>query len=237
MKTYNLELLNFYKYIQSYCFELPKNIKPIQTYEGQVLNNLEDFFEKFYIDSIPRNLILGINPGRKGAGVTGIPFTDSKRLSNLLNKDSDLGPHSYEPSAAFFYRVVDAYGGAKAFYSDFLVSSVSPIGFLRLNSKNNWVNYNYYDDSDLYKICKPFIVQSMERLLSLSVNTRKVLCLGSGKNYKILKQLNQEYCWFGQVMPIEHPRYIMQYKSKDIDYFINKYNASLSEIKKSQLKS
>jgi len=33
------------------------------------------FYKKYYNDNNPRFLILGINPGRFGAGVTGIPFT------------------------------------------------------------------------------------------------------------------------------------------------------------------
>ena len=41
---------------------------------------LSDFYHRFYNDDKPRNLILGINPGRLGAGATGIPFTDTKRL-------------------------------------------------------------------------------------------------------------------------------------------------------------
>ncbi len=36
------------------------------------------FYQKYYNDNNPRHLILGINPGRFGAGVTGIPFTDPK---------------------------------------------------------------------------------------------------------------------------------------------------------------
>ncbi len=39
------------------------------------------FYKKYYDDHRMRRLILGINPGRFGAGVTGIPFTDTKRLT------------------------------------------------------------------------------------------------------------------------------------------------------------
>ena len=33
------------------------------------------FYRKYYADTRPRHLIMGINPGRFGAGQTGIPFT------------------------------------------------------------------------------------------------------------------------------------------------------------------
>ena len=38
------------------------------------------FFDKYYPDSSPRAFIIGINPGRFGAGITGVPFTDPIRL-------------------------------------------------------------------------------------------------------------------------------------------------------------
>jgi hypothetical protein len=38
------------------------------------------FYQKYYNNHHKRHLILGINPGRFVAAVTGIPFTDSKQL-------------------------------------------------------------------------------------------------------------------------------------------------------------
>ncbi len=237
MITFNKHLLEFYQFIQQYSFDLPKDIKAIQTYEGVVFENLSKFFKQYYNDANSRNLILGINPGRKGAGVTGIPFTDSERLNQILGIKGDKGKKSYEPSADFFYKAIHSYGGAKEFYNDFLVSSVSPVGFLKLNKRENWVNYNYYDDAELKSICQAFIIESMDRILELPINRKKVLCLGSGKNYKELLQLNEQHNWFESIIPIEHPRYIIQYKRKDIDAYKLKYVSALTEIKKSQLDS
>ena len=45
------------------------------------------FYCKYYNDVRPRTPILGINPGRFGAGLTGIPFTDPKRLKECCNID------------------------------------------------------------------------------------------------------------------------------------------------------
>jgi len=42
---------------------------------------IREFYTKFYSDCKPRQLVLGINPGRFGAGATGIPFTDTRRLN------------------------------------------------------------------------------------------------------------------------------------------------------------
>jgi hypothetical protein len=42
------------------------------------------FYQKYYADNKKRSLIIGINPGRFGAGVTGIPFTDPIRLKRIV---------------------------------------------------------------------------------------------------------------------------------------------------------
>ncbi len=39
---------------------------------------------------IHRYLILGINPGRFGGGITGIPFTDPIRLQNICGIENDF---------------------------------------------------------------------------------------------------------------------------------------------------
>ena len=65
------------------------------------------FYHKFYNDTNPRHLILGINPGRFGGGVTGVPFTDSKRLKNECGIEY-TGQVTHEPSSVFVYDVIKA---------------------------------------------------------------------------------------------------------------------------------
>lgn len=89
---------------------------------------LDKFYHKFYEDHEPRNLILGINPGRLGAGATGIPFTDTKRLNHCGIEMTEFTTH--EPSSVFVYEAIDAYGGPTAFYNKFLIGSVCPLGFV-----------------------------------------------------------------------------------------------------------
>ena len=62
---------------------LPDGISIMNPYRDNpvIIPVISQFYHKFYDDTCPRYLILGINPGRFGAGVTGIPFTDTKRLS------------------------------------------------------------------------------------------------------------------------------------------------------------
>ena len=51
---------------------------------------VETFFYKFYNDTNPRHLIFGINPGRFGAGTTGINFTAPKQLKEICGIDHSL---------------------------------------------------------------------------------------------------------------------------------------------------
>src|ERR1700678_2440482 len=89
---------------------------------------MEQFYQKYYADNNKRYLILGINPGRFGGGVTGIPFTDSKRLKSVCGIDYE-GKETHEPSSVFVYEMIEAFGGASEFYKNFYINSMSPLGF------------------------------------------------------------------------------------------------------------
>ena len=126
---------------------LPKGIGVLDPFNGphaeEVRRIVTIFHRKYYSDERPRTLMLGINPGRLGAGSTGLSFTDTKRC------ESDLGIpvhglRTHEPSSDFFYRMVRAAGGAQAFYSTVYVHAICPLGFVK-----DGVNLNYYDDKVL----------------------------------------------------------------------------------------
>lgn len=202
---------------------LPAGIKVMNPFRENehVMDSVDQFYRKFYSDSKIRQLILGINPGRLGAGSTGIPFTDPKRLSEYCNILSGA-TMTHEPSSVFIYQVIAAYGGVTKFYQDFLISSICPLGFVELK-KGKWVNHNYYDSIELQKAVRPFAVESLRKLLSFGIDCDVVFCLGTGKNFAFIKDLNHEFGLFKQVIPIEHPRYIMQYKSSLMQSYIDKY--------------
>jgi len=48
-------------------------------------------------------------------------------------------------------------------------------------------------------------------------------CFGTGKNEAFLKKLNDKFQFFGGIVALEHPRYIMQYKAKEKADYIEKY--------------
>jgi hypothetical protein len=181
----------------------------------------EAFYTKFYSDNLRRKLILGINPGRLGAGATGIPFTDTKRLVDVC-KINISSFNSHEPSSVFVYRLIAAYGGVDAFYRDFYINSVCPLGFIEKSTKGNWVNRNYYDYKDLFEAVRDFIISSIKGHIALGVDTDTCFVLGK-KNAKFLKIINDAEHLFNRLLVLDHPRYIVQYKSKLMDAYIADY--------------
>ena len=183
------------------------------------------FYQKYYDDECSRSLILGINPGRFGAGLTGIPFTDPKRLVS----DCQLpysGKATHEPSSVFIYEVIEAFGGPAAFYKAFHINSLCPLGFVKMNDVGREKNYNYYDDKHLFTTVESFIIQNIRDQIELCGVREVCICLGTGKNEAYLRALNSRFNFFGEIIALEHPRFVMQYKSKQKQFYIDKYLAA-----------
>ncbi len=189
------------------------------------------FYTKYYNDNDQRHLILGINPGRFGGGITGIPFTDPKRLVSECNIPY-TGKPAHEPSSVFIYKMINAFGGAEKFYSRLYISSICPLGFTATNKIGKEVNYNYYDMPALTQAVKPFIIQTLHQQIAFGLNTDTCFCMGTAKNYQFLSKLNEEEHLFKHIIPLEHPRFIMQYKSKTLQDYIDKYLTSFQQYSK-----
>lgn len=186
---------------------------------------MAQFYHKFYNDNKKRKFLIGINPSRHGAGLTGVPFTDTKRLDKVCGIKMESA-YSHEPSSSFLYEVIQAYGGAKKFYSDIYINSPFPLAIIRRADNGNWLNANYYDDRKLFEAVKPFMVQSLKQHIKIGLNTEKAFVLGK-KNLDFLQKINGEEKLFGELICVEHPRYIQQYKSKDKAAYIDKYLLTL----------
>lgn len=180
------------------------------------------FYRKYYDDNKPRRLILGINPGRFGAGFTGIPFTDTRRLTTECGI-AYSGRQTYEISSVFIYEVIKAYGGTEKFYSDFYIGAVSPLGFIITDKSGKEKNFNYYDSRDLTAAVMDFIVRNLRKQAELVPDTDICFCLGKGKNEKFLRSLNDRYCFFKEIIALEHPRWVMQYRARTKQEYVRKY--------------
>ena len=209
---------------------LPDHISVMNPYQDPSVRSVtEVFYNKFYNDTQPRRLIMGINPGRLGAGLTGIPFTDSVRLRETCKIITEVIPSTKELSAVFVYKVIEAYGGVARFYGDFYINSVCPLGFTQRTEKGSEVNYNYYDSPALTEAVYDFIVKNIETLLEMGFERDVCYCLGTGKNSDFLEKLNKKYQFFDKIIPLEHPRFVMQYKLKSIDTYVDKYVENLNK--------
>ena len=162
-------------------------------------------------------MIIGINPGRFGGGVTGIPFTDPIRLDREC-KIANNWAGKQELSSVYVYDMINAYGGPLKFYHKFYFTSVSPLGFTRSNK-----NLNYYDDKQLEKSIEQFVVDCMHKQLKFGIERNVAFCLGEGKNYAYVSKLNEKYKFFNEVIALSHPRFIMQYRLKRKEEYISKY--------------
>jgi hypothetical protein len=210
---------------------LPSGISIMNPFRDNpaIMPVISQFYHKFYHDNKNRHLILGINPGRFGAGVTGIPFTDSKRLAEKCGLSiPDL--ETFETSSVFVYEMIDAFGGAAKFYSEFYISSVSPLGFTSTGKNGNPLNYNYYDSKELTESIMDFIISSLKKQLDFGIERDVCFCLGTGQNFKFLLEFNKVLNFFDRIIPLEHPRYVMQYKTKQKKEYINKYLTAFKKV-------
>lgn len=212
----------------SFTGKLPKGIGIMNPFQGkEIISITKQFYRKFYNDNKTRYMILGINPGRHGAGVTGLPFTDTKRLTEYCGITA-TGMATHEPSSVFVYEVIKAYGGVKKFYSNFYINSVCPLGFTFRNDKGRDVNYNYYDDDKLYKSVYGFIAESITKQLKFGISNDVCFCMGANKNFNYMSEINSNEKFFKKIVPLEHPRFIVQYRLKKMGEYVDKYLAALS---------
>lgn len=232
MRTFGEKVNSFNKHI-AFKGTLPPGVSIMNPFREnkEALNISAKFYKKFYDDNNPRHIILGINPGRFGAGVTGVPFTDTKRLFDECGLEFS-GKPTHEPSATFIYEVIRAYGGTKRFYGNFYIQSICPLGFTTTNDKNKQVNYNYYDSKELTESVYDFMIKNIRKQIKLGINTNVGFCFGTGKNEKFLQKLNEEYRFFKKIIALEHPRFIMQYKFKTKHLYVEKYLNAFKEIEK-----
>jgi len=215
-ETFSKKAINFFTNLKS-PQDLPGNIKVLNPYKDEEVKKIvNDFYNHFFNDNNERVFILGINPGRFGGGVTGIPFTDPIVLEeycgikNSLNKKAEL-------SSKFVYSFINEFGGVKKFYSQFFISAIYPLALL-----SDGKNYNYYDSKELYQHLKQYLISSLQNQINFGARKDIVICLGK-KNFSYLNQLNKEINYFENITILEHPRFIMQYRLKKKDQYIQKY--------------
>lgn len=205
-------------------WSLPPGVELLYPYDNpETRQTMQEFYRKYYADQQERVFIFGINPGRFGAGITGVPFTDPIRLEEVCQIPNAFKKRS-ELSSIFVYEFVEAYGGPDAFYQKFYITSLCPLGFVK-----NGKNYNYYDDKALQNAVEPHIVDNINQQLKIGGTQAVALCMGQGKNYAYFKKLNEKHRFFGKILPLPHPRWVMQYRRKKMTTFVQSFLDNFAE--------
>ena len=197
----------------------------ISTLEVEVLNPflrketkeiVSTFYSKYYSDNENRLAFIGINPGRLGSGLTGIGFTDPVHLESVCGIENSFNKKQ-ELSSRFVYEMIESFGGVEAFYKDVYVSSVVPLGFVKRD-----INLNYYDIKELEEELTLYRKEQFEKQLPF-LRRDVAFCIGKGKNLKFLNALNKKEGYFEKIEVLPHPRWVMQYRLKRKDEFIEEY--------------
>lgn len=192
-------------------------IKVINPYESkEVRTVVKQFFNKFYSDNKERLFLIGINPGRFGGGVTGISFTDPVALREYCGISNNLG-NKKELSSKFIYQVINKFGGVQKFFSCVLMTALFPLALI-----SNGKNFNYYDNNNLFAVLKSEILKSIKTQIQFGARKDMALIIGK-KNAEYFNLINDELGFFCKTIVLDHPRFIMQYRLKHIDNYIDKY--------------
>ena len=221
--TFGRTVVDFFETLQPPA-HLPPGVDILWPYGSrEVRRVISAFYAKYFGDENERIFLVGINPGRFGAGVTGLCFTDPVRLNRDCGISHDLSG-GRELSSDFVYRMIAAFAGPEVFYRRFYLTALSPVGFLR-----DGRNLNYYDVNGLPQGLDAWMAESMERQILAGACRKVAFSLGRGANFRFMAAFNDRHRFFDRIEPLPHPRWVMQYRRKRLDEFIAVYVHALSK--------
>lgn len=170
-------------------------------------DGIDMFWQTYYGGALPRVVLCGINPGRHGAGKTGIPFLDFQSLSKLI---PGIDRQDSERTAGFFFQIVRQFG-VEAFFKTFYVTNVSSVGFIR-----DGKNLNYHDlPAPALEVVERNFLQEME-----VVRPTHIISLGDAVQQTVRKLLPASVdC----SMRLPHPSWIMTYRGNAQDKWAARY--------------
>jgi hypothetical protein len=224
--SFSKQILDFY-FSLAKDTPLPNGVETIYPFDHpETKRVMQTFFDKYYADTNPRTYLVGINPGRLGSGITGIGFADAYHLEQYCDIENSFDKR-VEISAEFMFEVMESYGGVDKFYADFFFTTVMPLGLLKDKK-----NYNYYDDLETQDALEPFIEETLLKQMSFPEAKPNIICVGQGKNLKYLKAFNDKHQCFNRIEVVPHPRWVMQYRRKEKQKYIDMYLDILNKVMK-----
>jgi hypothetical protein len=229
MRSFSDRVIDFNSNLH-YTGNLPPDFQVINPFmdNPETIEVMQQFYQKYYHDTNKRKFIVGINPSRHGAGVTGVPFTDTKRLESECGVKMHSA-YTHEVSSVFMYEMITQFGGVHTFYEQFYINSPFPLAIVRKTKGDKWLNANYYDDPALFEMLKEYMIMTLKEHINMGIDTSEIFVLGV-KNANFIHKLNKEAKLFGSLKVLEHPRYIQQYKFKEKQMYIDKYILTLNNL-------
>ncbi len=204
---------------------LPAGVEVLNPYlEPEIRRVVRCMTSKFYVDTPARLSVWGINPGRFGAGLTGLAFTDPWAVVHQLGISTSITGRR-EISAAFISDVIDAYGGPAEFYRDIYLGAVSPHGYVR-----DGVNMNFYDTPELRASVVPYAVTCMQKQIKAGLRTDVAVVLGSGALRKVVEREIRSAVGLEHVVYLEHPRFVMQYRRSQRGAYVDRYVSTFRSL-------
>ncbi len=191
LHTFADKIINFNNNLK-YSGKLPEGISVLNPFinNPETIIVMQQFYNKYYNDNKERKFIIGINPSRHGAGVTGVPFTDTKRLDNICGIMM-TSAHTHEVSSVFMYDMIEEYGGVNKFYRNYYINSPFPLAIVRDAGDGKFLNANYYDFEELFLCVEEFMIESLKKHIEIGLNTDEVYILGK-KNAEYIKRINDK---------------------------------------------
>lgn len=224
METFADRLMEYYRKLSA-PQGLPRDVEVMNPYQNATTFDVASkFHHQYYADDHERYVCFGINPGRLGAGITGVPFTDPIRLKEVCGIDHPFENRA-ELSSKLIYEMIEAFGGPQAFFAKFYISAVSPLGYIR-----EGINLNYYDIKGYKGLFEEYAVAEIRKQLPLGLSRKTAFSIGKGQNIKFLNWLNDRHQLFEEIIPLPHPRWVMQYRLKRKSEFIQEYVDALEKV-------
>ena len=120
---------------------------------------------------------------------------------------------------------MEALGGPVEFCRYYILSFPYPLVLL-----NQGLNYNYYDSPALLKALWPNLQRSLRQQVA-DFDLRRDVAVSLGKrNGEFLKKLNDELKLFERIVVLDHPRYLMQYRRRELEAQVARYVTMLGEL-------
>ena len=84
--------------------------------------------------------------------------------------------------------------------------------------------------AELMKAFEPFMLRCIRRQLETMPVFPVCYCLGEGENFRYFSRVNERYGFFKEIIPLPHPRWVMQYRRKRIAEFADEYVTQLNKL-------